>query len=60
MCEKESFEDRIERAKKEAAERKANMTPKELEQLKRASRNHSRKVRSEIERNYTNDNKEEE
>jgi hypothetical protein len=52
MCNKESFEEKIERAKKEAAERKRNMSLEELEQLKKASRNHSSKVRSEIERNF--------
>ena len=52
MGNKESFEKRIERVKIEAEERKANMTFDELEQLKKASRNHSRKVRFEIERNF--------
>ncbi len=52
MCNKESFEERIERSKREAAERKSKMTPEELEQLKRASRSHTRKVSSEVERNF--------
>jgi hypothetical protein len=50
--EKESFEERIKLARKEAAERKANMNEEELQQLKEASNRHSKKVRDEILTSY--------
>lgn len=47
-----SFEERIKRARKEAAERKANMNAEELQQLKEASNRHAKKVRDEIMTSY--------
>lgn len=49
---KESFEERIRKEREAAAERKAILTEKELEQLKVASRRHAEKVRDEIITSY--------
>ncbi len=49
---KKSFKERVRKAREAAAERKANMTEEELEQLKVASRRHSKKVRDEIITSY--------
>lgn len=54
-----SFEERIELVKKESEIRKNKMTSLELEDLKQASINHSRKEKSEIKAGYEIDNRKE-
>ena len=49
---KGSFEERIRKAREDAAKRKVNMTEEELRQLKIVSRRHAKKVQDEVITSY--------